>query len=111
MDTLDVFKLAKQVSEDSLSGSMSKELLLKENVLYGASETIGRFTRLKPNGEFDPELITGPESPHIPTAADKKYLLEIMNQVRAPGQYANWITPPKQGINRQPTDFEYVKFV
>lgn len=52
MDTLDVFKLAKQVSEDSLSGSMSKELLLKENVLYGASETIGRFTRLKPNGEF-----------------------------------------------------------
>ena len=52
MDTLDVFKLAKQVSEDSLSGSMLKELLLKENVLYGASEMIGRFTRLKPNGEF-----------------------------------------------------------
>lgn len=35
MDTLDVFELAKQVSEDSLSGSISKELLLKENVLYG----------------------------------------------------------------------------
>ncbi|NDV93115.1 hypothetical protein GTH32_18255 [Alteromonas sp. 345S023] len=52
MDTLDVFKLAKQVSEDSLSGSMLKEHLLKENVLYGASETIGRFTRLKPSGEF-----------------------------------------------------------
>lgn len=52
MDTLDVFKLAKQVSEDSLSGSISKELLLKENVLYGKSETIGRLTRLKHNGEF-----------------------------------------------------------
>ncbi len=52
MDALDVFKLAKQVSEDSLSGSISKELLLTENVLYGTSETIGRFTRLKPNGEF-----------------------------------------------------------
>lgn len=52
MDTLDVFKLAKQVSEDSLSGSISKELLQKENVLYGKSETIGRLTRLKHNGEF-----------------------------------------------------------
>ncbi|WP_370243734.1 hypothetical protein [Alteromonas abrolhosensis] len=52
MDALDVFKLAKQVNEESLSGSISEELLLKQNVLYGASETIGRFTRLKSNGEF-----------------------------------------------------------
>ena len=62
---LDAFKLAKQVSEDSLSGSMSKELLLKENVLYGASETIGRFTRLKPNGEFA-----------VGTFQDGKFLVE-----------------------------------
>lgn len=52
MDTLDVLKLAKQVRENSLSGSLSKELLQKENELYGASETIGRLTRLKSNGEF-----------------------------------------------------------
>lgn len=70
MDTLDVFKLAKQVSEDSLSGSMSEELLLKENVLYGASETIGWITRLKPNGEFavgyfqDGKFLVGPNSPN-----------------------------------------------
>ena len=77
------------------------------------NRNLGPFAGMhfKPNGDFDPNLITGPESPHIPTKADKEYLLNIMNQVRAPGQYANWIAPPKQGINRQPTEFEYVKFV
>ena len=65
----------------------------------------------KPNGDFDPNLISGPESPHLPNQADREYLANIMNQVRTPGQYANWIAPPKQGINRNPTDFEYVQFV
>jgi len=25
-------------------------------------------------------------------------------------QFANWIAPPLMGINRQPVDFEYVRF-
>jgi benzoyl-CoA 2,3-dioxygenase component B len=27
-----------------------------------------------------------------------------------PGKFAGWIAPPVMGINRQPVDFEYVKF-
>ena len=27
-----------------------------------------------------------------------------------PGKFANWIAPPLMGINRQPVDFEYVRF-
>ena len=27
-----------------------------------------------------------------------------------PGKFANWIAPPARGINRQPADFEYVRF-
>jgi hypothetical protein len=26
------------------------------------------------------------------------------------GKFANWIAPPVMGINRQPVDFEYVRF-
>ena len=31
--------------------------------------------------------------------------------VYEPGAFANWIAPPRRGINGQPIDFEYVKFV
>jgi benzoyl-CoA 2,3-dioxygenase component B len=33
-----------------------------------------------------------------------------MKPVREPGKFANYIAPPARGINRQPADFEYVKF-
>jgi benzoyl-CoA 2,3-dioxygenase component B len=33
-----------------------------------------------------------------------------MGRVVEPGKFANWITPPAIGINRQPIDFEYVRF-
>lgn len=52
MVELDVFKLAEQVSEDSKSGSLSRELSLDKNVLYASSEKKGKFTRLLPSGEF-----------------------------------------------------------
>ena len=45
------------------------------------------------------------------TRADKDYLAKIMQPVHQRGQFANWIAPPKQGINRQLVDFEYVRFV
>jgi benzoyl-CoA 2,3-dioxygenase component B len=27
-----------------------------------------------------------------------------------PGRFANWIAPPAAGINKQPVDFQYVRF-
>jgi benzoyl-CoA 2,3-dioxygenase component B len=33
-----------------------------------------------------------------------------MGRVVEPGKFANWIAPPTIGINRQPVDFEYVRF-
>ena len=33
-----------------------------------------------------------------------------MGRVVEPGKFANWIAPPVMGINRQPVDFEYVRF-
>jgi len=46
----------------------------------------------------------------LPSAADRAYVASLMGRVTEPGKFANWIAPPVMGINRQPVDFEYVRF-
>ncbi len=45
----------------------------------------------------------------LPTKADGDYIASLMKPCWEAGKYANWIAPPKVGINNQPGDFEYVK--
>jgi benzoyl-CoA 2,3-epoxidase subunit B len=46
----------------------------------------------------------------LPSPADSEYLLSIMAQpVYEPGKFANYIAPPRRGINQKPIDFEYVR--
>jgi benzoyl-CoA 2,3-epoxidase subunit B len=66
---------------------------------------------------FDPDGNPLPEaewqrrkSEWLPTAADGEYLLSIMaSPVFEPGKFANYIAPPRRGINQLPVDFEYVR--
>jgi benzoyl-CoA 2,3-dioxygenase component B len=46
----------------------------------------------------------------LPTDEDRAYVASLMGRVVEPGRFANWIAPPVMGINRQPVDFEYVRF-
>lgn len=46
----------------------------------------------------------------LPSAADRAFVASLMGGVTAPGQFAHWIAPPAMGVNRQPVDFEYVRF-
>jgi benzoyl-CoA 2,3-epoxidase subunit B len=46
----------------------------------------------------------------LPTAEDRAFVASLMGRVVEPGKFANWIAPPAMGINRQPMDFEYVRF-
>ncbi len=46
----------------------------------------------------------------LPTPEDRKFVASLMGRVVEPGRFANWIAPPMMGINRQPVDFEYVRF-
>ena len=46
----------------------------------------------------------------LPSAQDRAYVASLMGRVVEPGKFANWIAPPVMGINRQPADFEYVRF-
>jgi benzoyl-CoA 2,3-epoxidase subunit B len=46
----------------------------------------------------------------LPTEHDRQFVQSLMGRVVAPGQFANWISPPASGINGQPIDCEYVRF-
>ena len=46
----------------------------------------------------------------LPSSADREYLLSIMAKpIYEPGKFANYIAPPRRGINQLPVDFEYVR--
>jgi benzoyl-CoA 2,3-dioxygenase component B len=46
----------------------------------------------------------------LPTEEDRAFVASLMGRVTERGRYASWIAPPAVGINRQPLDFEYVRF-
>ena len=46
----------------------------------------------------------------LPSDQDRAYVGSLMGRVTETGKFANWIAPPVMGINRQPVDFEYVRF-
>lgn len=45
----------------------------------------------------------------LPSTDDNLYITSLMRPVRATGEFASWIAPPKVGIDNRPGDFEYVK--
>ena len=46
----------------------------------------------------------------LPSALDREYVGSLMGRVVEVGKFANWIAPPPIGINRQPINFEYIRF-
>jgi benzoyl-CoA 2,3-epoxidase subunit B len=46
----------------------------------------------------------------LPSEQDRAFVASLMGRVVETGKYANWIAPPPIGINKQPLDFEYVRF-
>jgi len=47
----------------------------------------------------------------LPTDEDRAYVHSLMGAaIHEPGRMANWLAPPARGINKQPLDFEYVRF-
>lgn len=50
------------------------------------------------------------ENTWLPTAEDRAFVASLMGRVVEPGRFAGWIAPPAVGINRQPVDFDYIRF-
>ena len=47
----------------------------------------------------------------LPTDADRAYVVSLMQPVYEHGKMANWIAPPRKGINGQEVEYEYVRLV
>jgi benzoyl-CoA 2,3-dioxygenase component B len=46
----------------------------------------------------------------LPSSQDRAFVASLMGRVVEIGKFAGWIAPPVMGVNRQPADFEYVRF-
>ena len=44
----------------------------------------------------------------LPSSDDNAFIASLMQPVRERGEFASWIAPPRQGINGQPFDYDYV---
>ncbi|AKT38431.1 benzoyl-CoA 2,3-epoxidase subunit BoxB [Chondromyces crocatus] len=74
---------------------------------------IGTFAgnRVSPDGRLvSEEEWQKNQSNWLPTAEDRAFVASLMGRVAESGKFANWIAPPPMGINKQPIDFEYVRF-
>ncbi|MEO7760704.1 MAG: benzoyl-CoA 2,3-epoxidase subunit BoxB [Casimicrobiaceae bacterium] len=67
--------------------------------------------RMSPDGQLisDTEW-QSKQNAWLPTFADRAFVASLMGRVVEPGKFAGWIAPPPMGINKQPIDFEYVRF-
>jgi benzoyl-CoA 2,3-dioxygenase component B len=74
---------------------------------------IGSFANLRiaPDGRVLGEAEWAAHEPDwLASPEDRAFVASLMGRVVAPGQYANWIAPPAMAVNKQPVDFEYVRF-
>jgi benzoyl-CoA 2,3-dioxygenase component B len=80
----------------------------------GFHREIGNFAghHISPEGRvISEEAWKAHEHEWLPSPADYTYVQSLMSgRVIEPGKFANWIAPPLRGVNRQPLDFEYVRF-
>jgi benzoyl-CoA 2,3-dioxygenase component B len=72
---------------------------------------VGAFSVIEATPDGD--LLTGPEwdqhkGSWLPTDTDKTYVRSLMKPVYERGKIAAWIAPPRNGINGQPFDYDYV---
>ena len=46
----------------------------------------------------------------LPSADDRAFVATLMKREVEPGKFAGWIAPPAIGVNKQPVNFEYIRF-
>ena len=90
-----------------------------EGVDFEVTLPSGRFHRhqgiyggvsFNPSGDMiSAEEFEAHRTDWLPTAADHTYLRSIMKPVTEHGKIANWIAPPKKGVNNNEFEFNYVK--
>jgi benzoyl-CoA 2,3-epoxidase subunit B len=80
----------------------------------GFHRAIGNYAghHITPDGDLiTKDEWTARRSRWLPTEKDYAFVQSLMSgRVVELGKFANWIAPPRTGINGHPLDFEYVRF-
>jgi benzoyl-CoA 2,3-epoxidase subunit B len=79
----------------------------------GFNRQVGLFAgaHITPDGTITDAAAWAAGQPSwLPTPADKAHVESLMRPVYEPGKIAAWLAPPRNGINGQPLDYEYVRF-
>jgi benzoyl-CoA 2,3-dioxygenase component B len=72
---------------------------------------VGAFAPIEasPTGEkLSPEQWESRKGEWLPTDTDKTFVRSLMQPVYERGKIAAWVAPPRNGINGQPFDYDYV---
>ena len=85
-------------------------LFLSTAALAQSSPTPRDPATREPSKEAAPNDTKASDTKSVPSAQDRAFVASLMGRVVEPGKFANWIAPPVMGINRQPVEFEYVRF-
>jgi benzoyl-CoA 2,3-dioxygenase component B len=76
--------------------------------------SIGNFAghHVSPSGEvMTKDAWLARRAAWLPGEKDYAFVQSLMaGRVAEPGKFANWIAPPRIGVNSRPLDFEYVRF-
>ena len=74
------------------------------NLLQGIGEIFRQHRDLLTDAQWNEK-----RGDFLPSDADRDFIESLMQPESEPGKFANWIAPPKVGIDNKPGDFEYVK--
>jgi 1,2-phenylacetyl-CoA epoxidase catalytic subunit len=67
--------------------------------------------KVSPDGRVVSEAEWKAQVDHwLPSATDRAFVASLMGRVVELGQFAHWIAAPMMGINRQPVEFDHVRF-
>ncbi|MQA17244.1 MAG: benzoyl-CoA 2,3-epoxidase subunit BoxB [Pseudonocardiaceae bacterium] len=79
----------------------------------GFNRGVGRYAdhHVSPDGRLmsESDWQSAAES-WLPTDVDKTHVMSLMKPVYERGRIASWIAPPRNGINGQPFEYDYVHF-
>ena len=89
----------------------------RDERVYLPNRRFNREVGIYAGHHFDPEgnRVTDEEweakkDQWLPSTEDKDYVKSLMKPCLGVGQIANWIAPPRAGINKQPFAWDYVRF-
>jgi len=114
-------KLRDDYIKDSMAGvARWNKVIEKEGIDYDLTvphkafnRKIGTLASIKvaPDGRVvSEEEWAKKQRDWLATDEDRAFVASLMKRVVTPGEFAGWIAPPERAINKQPVDFEFVRF-